>query len=270
MAKLDSNAAWKEASGLIAANREVLFALAGVFFMLPSLLLSVVLGEPAIDPAASGEQIMAAMLEFYADGWWLILLAALVQIVGMLSVLTLMRDRRRPTVGEAIKAGFVEFPTYLAAQLLFVLVVGLGGGLLVGLAAAVLPALAAVMVLLLVAFLVFAAIRLILVAPVVAVDGERNPVAALRRSWRITRANFWRIFGFLVLAAILFLVAAAVIMILVGIVFALVSEGEVQRVLASVVSSALSALAVLYFLGILAAIHRQLGWRPADEQPRLL
>jgi lysylphosphatidylglycerol synthetase-like protein (DUF2156 family) len=58
---------------------------------------------------------------------------------------------------------------------------------------------------------------------------------------------------------VLFLVASAVIMLVVGIVLALVAHGELQRVLASLVSSALSAVAALYILGIIAAIHHQLA-----------
>ena len=45
MAKLDTNAAWKEATRLVAANREVFFVLGGVFFMLPSLESNLVRGE---------------------------------------------------------------------------------------------------------------------------------------------------------------------------------------------------------------------------------
>lgn len=258
MTKLDSNQAWKEASALVKTNREVLFAIGGVFFMLPSLLLSILLGEPEVDPAADSEQIMSAMLAFYAENWWLVLIGSLIQVVGILTVLTLMRDRQRPTVSEAIRTGARGFPTYFAAQLIFAVTVSLAGGLLVGLAAAVLPALAAVLTLLLMVFIAFAALRIILVGPIVAVERERNPVSALRRSWALTRGNFWRILVFLALVAILFFVGMAVIMILVGIVLALVSQGELQRVLASVVSSALTAVAVVYFLGILAAIHRQL------------
>jgi hypothetical protein len=259
MVKLDSNAAWKEAAGLVAANRELLFVLAGVFFLLPSLLLSTALGEPQVAPGADSEQMAAALLAFYGSNWWAILLGTAVQIVGMLTILRLMRDRRRPTVGEAIRAGLTAFPSYLAAQLLFVFALGLGGGLIVGLVAMVVPALAAVLTLVLLVFALFAALRLILAAPIVAVDGERNPLAALARSWATTRGNFWRIFVFLALVGVLFLVASAVIMIVVGILLAVVTQGEVQRVLASVVSSALSALAMLYLLGILAAIHRQLA-----------
>lgn len=266
MAKLDSNAAWKEATSLVAGNREVLFVLAGVFFMLPSLLLSIVLGEPSVDPAGDSSQMAATLIDFYSKGWWLILLASMIQVIGILTVLTLMRDRRRPTVGEAIRAGFADFPTYFAAQLLFVVAVGLIGGVFIAAGTLIAPVLAVVMTLLVLGFAIFAAIRLIMVAPIVAVEGQRNPVAALARAWTMTRGNFWRMLVFFLLVGILFVVAMAVIMILVGIVLVLVSQGETQRVLASVVSSALSAVAVLYFLGMLAAIHRQLAAGGGDER----
>ena len=60
VAKLDTNAAWKEASAIVSANREVLLALAGVFFMLPSLAVAVIAGEPEVIPGARPEQMMAA------------------------------------------------------------------------------------------------------------------------------------------------------------------------------------------------------------------
>ena len=258
MAKLDSNAAWKEASGLVAANREVFLALAGVFFLLPSLALAVFLGEPEMAAGQGREQMMAALLEFYRDSWWLILLGSVLQVVGILAILTLMRDRSRPTVSEAIRSGLGGLLPYLAAQLLFVLALSLVGGVLLAVSAPI-PALAGVIALVVLGFAVFAAFRLILVGPIVAVEGVRNPIAALRRSWALTRGNFWRIFGFLLLAMILFFVVLAVIMLVVGLVLAIVSSGETQRILAAVVSSALTALAVLYFIGILAAIHRQLA-----------
>lgn len=259
MGKLDSNAAWKDASALVAANREVLLILAGVFFFLPNLLLALVLGEPQVAPNATSDQMMAGVVDFYRAGWLPMLLTALAQIVGFLAILRLMRDRQRPTVGEAIRTGFIGLPTCFAAQLMFALGFGLAGGLLVGLAALVLPALAVVLTLLLAAFLVFAGVRLILIAPVIALEGERNPLAAIARSWAMTKGNFWRILAFLVLVAALFLVGMSLIMWVVGIVLVLVSEGSLQRVLASVFSSALTAVAVLYFVGIVAGIHRQLS-----------
>ena len=265
MAKLDTNAAWKEASGLVAANRDVLFALAGVFFLLPGLALAVILGEPEVEPGMNSDQIMAAMGEFYRSGWWLMLLGWLVQIVGMLAILTLMRNRERPTVGQAIGAGAAGTPSYVAAQLLFFLVIAFGGGLLIGLAGYVAPALGVVVALLVLVAAVFVGVRLILVAPIVAVEDQRNPLTALRRSWGLTQGNFWRIFAFLLLVGILFVIVLSIMMLIVGLILAVATSGETQRVIAAVFSSALTAVAVVYFCGILAAIHRQLAGPASAE-----
>jgi hypothetical protein len=259
MAKLDTNAAWKEASGLVAANRDVFLALAGVFFMLPSLALTVILGEPQVEPGMQPDQLMAVMREFYGRAWWLILLGSLLQVVGILAILTLMRDRSRPTVGDAIKSGLAGTPSYLAAQLMLGFAIVAAALLLVGGAAALSPVLAVAAVLLLICAMVFVMFRMILVAPLVAVDGMRNPLAALRGSWALTKGNFWRIFGFIALVVVLFLIVLAIVMLVVGIVLAVATSGETQRVVAAVFSSALTAIAVVYFCGMIAAIHRQLG-----------
>ena len=265
MAKLDTNAAWKEASAIVSANREVLLALAGVFFMLPSLALAVIAGEPEVLPGMKPQQMMAAMEEFYTGAWWIILLSAVFQIVGLMAILTLMRDRSRPTVGEAIRAGLPGALSYLAAQLLIVVGFSLIGGLLIGVAAVISPALAVVVVVLFTVAMIFAVFRLILVAPVIAVEGVHNPLTAMIRSWRLTQGNFWRILGFLLLILILFAVVAGIVMMIVGLILALVSSGEPQRIVAAVFSSALGAVAVVYFAGIIAAIHRQLGGPAAAD-----
>ena len=259
MAKLDTNAAWKEASAIVSANREVLLALAGVFFMLPSLALVVIAGEPEVIPGMKGEQMVAAMEVFYAKSWWIVLISAVFQIVGLLAILTLMRDRSRPTVGEAIRAALPGSLSYLAAQFAVLIGLSLVGGILIGLAAVVSPVVAVVAALLFMVALVFAVFRLILVGPVIAVEGVRNPVTAMARSWRLTQGNFWRIFGFMLLILILFAVVAGIIMMIVGLVLALASSGEPQRIIAAVFSSALGAVGVVYFAGVISAIHRQLG-----------
>ena len=265
MTKLDTNAAWKEASAIVSANREVLLALAGVFFMLPSLALAVIAGEPEVIPGMKPEQMMAAMSAFYRTWWWIILLSAVFQIVGLMAILTLMRDRSRPTVGEAIRAGLPGALSYLAAQVVVVVGLSLLGGVVIGFIAAVSPALAVVAVLLLAVAMIFTLFRLILVAPVIAVEGVRNPLTAMLRSWRLTQGNFWRIVGFLVLIVILFVLVAGIILAMVGLVLALASSGESQRIIAAVFSSAFGAVGVVYFAGVISAIHRQLGGTAAAD-----
>jgi len=259
MTRLDSNAAWKEASGQVSTNRDVFLALAGVFFVVPSLALTVIGGEPTVVPGMQREAMMAAITAFYADAWWLILASAVLQVVGVLAILTLMRDRSHPTVGEAIRSALKGLLPYLVAQLLFALVVGMVGGIAIGLAAAVFPALAAGGAVLVFIVAMFIGVRLILVAPVIAVEGQRNPLVALKRSWTLTKGQFWRILGFLALVMILFLVVLGVVMLLVNVVLAIFASGETQRLLAAVVSSVLTAIAVTYVIGIIAAIHRQLA-----------
>lgn len=259
MIKLDSNAAWKEASAIVAANRDVLFTLAGVFVLVPSLLLSVILGEPEVQPGMGRDQMMAVMGAFYAKGWWLILLSTLIQVVGMLAILTLMRDRTRPTVAKAIRAGAAGSLSYLGAQLLLGMSVGLVGGILLGIGAAISPAVAGVMMIFLLCAAVYIAIRSCLTAPLVAVEGLRNPMAILRRSWALTGGNFWRIFAFLALLIVLFLVVLAIVMLVVGVILALATSGETQRILAAVISGTFSAVGLVYLVGVTAAIHRQLA-----------
>lgn len=259
MTKLDTNAAWKEASSLVSANRDVFLALAGVFFVLPSLALTVIGGEPEVVPGMQPAQISAAIGAFLASAWWLIGLSLILQVSGMLAILTLMRDRTRPTVSEAIGGALQGLLPYLAASLLFAVVFGLVGGLAIAIGGAVAPALAAVAFLLVLCFGIFASIRLILIGPVIAVEGTRNPLTALQRSWSLTRGQFWRIFGFLALVVILFVVVLGVISLLVGVVLAIFTSGETQRVLGALLSSAMTAVLVVYLTGIYSAIHRQLA-----------
>ena len=265
MAKLDTNAAWKEASAIVSANREVVIALAGVFFMLPRWAAAMIAGEPEVVLGMNNEQMFAVMEAFYAKTWWVILGSAALQVVGMLAMLTLMRDRSRPTVGEAIRIGLPGALSCLAALVLFVVGTGIAGGIVVGFAAAISDTLAAVLALLVLIATLFAMFRLILVAPVVAVEGVRNPVTAMVRSWRLTAGNFWRIFSFVLLIAILFLLVAVIILTIVGLLLAVATSGESQRVIAAAFSSALIAAAMVYFAGVIAAIHRQLGGPAAAD-----
>lgn len=265
MTKLDSNAAWKEASAIVSVNRDVLFTLAGAFVLIPSLLLSVILGEPAVQPGMGRDQMMAVMTAFYMKGWPLILLSTLIQVVGMLAILTLMRDRSRPTVAEAIRAAAQGSLSYLGAQLLLGIGFGLIGGLVIGIGAAISPVLGGVLVIVVLVGMVYVGVRMCLTAPLVAVEGLRNPIAVLRRSWALTRDNFWRIFAFLLLLIVLFVVILAIVMLVIGVILALATSGETQRILAAVVSGALSAVGLVYLVGVTAAIHRQLAG-PSSER----
>jgi len=265
--KFDSNLAWQQASTAVSANREVVLALAGVFFMLPALGLALIFPAPEPAPGASGEEVMALLSDYFETILPVVVPMVLFQAVGTLGLLTLLTDRKRPTVGEAIGQGLRAVPAYLLAQLIFSIGFGVTGGLLalIGAASGIAAIAAAGMT---VAFVlaIYVWIRTSLVGPVIVVEGERNAITALLRSWRLTRNNAGRIGLFYLLVGIAFLVASMVISLVVGILLALLGGAEISKLGEVVVSSGVSAVMTLYFVAIIAATHRQLaGSAPATD-----
>ena len=263
--KFDSNLAWKEATAAIAANRDVLLALSGVFFLLPSLVFGLFFPQP--EPAANlnEAQLMAMMQDYYASVLPVVIPMALVQAAGTLAILTLFTDRSRPTVGEAIRQGIGGVVPYILTQLLLGIGLGIVGGALLAVASLTgVSALVGVVAAALVVVAVYAAIKSSLTGPIIAVERERNPVAALRRSWQLTRGNSGRIGLFFLLVFVVFAVAMMVIMAVAGIVLAFIAGQETARIIGTVISSAMGAVLALYFVAIVAAVHRQLSGPSAD------
>ena len=264
--KLDISEAWASATRLVAANRDMLMAIAGVFFLLPSLLLSVVMGDPTVAAGTDPKQAMTILAETYLSAAPLLVLVSLLQMAGTLTVLIVMTDRARPTVGRAIRRAAGATPPYLGAQVLIGVVVGLSFVVLASLVAMTgSPVLTATVSIVLIGAMAWIGLRVSLVAPILACEGERNPLHAIRRSWQLTRGNAGRLATFILLAMLLFAVVYGLIMMFVGVVLVLMTGGEVQRVLAATVSSAISAAALVYFAAMIAAVHRQLAGPETGE-----
>ena len=148
----------------------------------------------------------------------------------------------------------------MLAQILFGIAIGVIGGLLlaVGMATGS-PVVLAVMIAATGLLVLYAAIKTSLAAPVIAVEGVRNPIAALRRSWELTRGNSLRIALFFALVLIAFVVVMTAVMALAGAVLALTAGAKAQEITVMVLSSMLGAGMTLYFVAMLAAVHRQLA-----------
>ena len=267
MTKFDSSRAWRDASAAVAANREVLPALAGVFFLLPWLAFMLLAPEPQMKPGMAPDQMFAVLRSYLAEVGPYLLALTLVETCGTLAVLTLCTDRSRPTVGEAIRRGAFGVLPYLGAMLMFALGFALVTGLLgaiVGLAAG--KGGAAAVGLLMNGVLVYATIRLVMVAPVIAVERITQPWRVLTRSWALTQGNVARILLFLLLLVIASQVAMAVIGMIVGSVATLVAGQAGGRIAEAVASAAMIAVFLLYMASVLAAMHDQLAgpWREAD------
>lgn len=266
--KLDMGQAWSEASALLGANRDTIGAIAGLFFFLPSfaaalLVPELVNPEPARaasnDPQAVLDAALGQMRAIYADNWPLFLAISLAGLVGSLAILALLSDRGRPTVREALATAAKRLPSYLAAQLISALLAGLAVGLPLGLVAAFAPAWASVVVLLAaVVLVIYLIIKFALIAPVIATEGITNPLAAIARSWRLTKGNSLRIFVFLALLFLVIGIISALVQGILTLIFAAIG-GEVATIGNGVVSAIINTLITVIFLVVIGAIHRQLA-----------
>lgn len=257
--QLDALSAWQSASGMVAKNRDMLLAIAGAFFMLPSLILAVMVPEPAIPPGTTTSAAFQILSEYYNAALPYLLVIAIMQMAGILTLLIVMTDPTRPTVGQAIGRGFRSTFPYLVAQMLYGLALGVGFGIVLTLGAlSGIEAISAALLLLMIIAGTHIFLRFLLIAPILASEPERNPVRILRRSWQLTRGQVGRLALFFGLALLLFLIVSGLIMMLAGVILAFATEGELQRVLRAVFSSAITAVALVYFVAMLAAVYRQL------------
>ncbi len=261
--RLDASAAWKSATAMVAANRDMLMAIAGVFFLLPGLIGAVFVPAPVIAASMSDAQKMDAMQAYFASSLPVLLLLSLVPMAGVLTMLVVMLDGSRPTVSEAIRRSLGALPSYFAAQLLIGLGILLALAFVVAALALLLPDRLAASIALAVAL--YPVMRTALVGPVMAGRGDRNPVAAIRESLRLTKSNTGRMLAFIGLAGFVFLVVYGLVMMFVGVVLVLTTDGEAQRLLGEAISGVLQAVAYTYFVAMLAAVYGQLAAPPQQQ-----
>ena len=271
--KFNGNLAWQQAIAAVAAHRDVLFAVAGVFFLLPALATGFFLTDVQAMMLTNAQAVPpAAATKFFLIGFG----AALVQAVGTMTLLALLTDRKRPTVGEAIGIGLRAVPTVIAAAVLLMIAMMLATvpvSLLAGLmAAAAGPAAVVVVIALLVGF-AYVMTKLSLLLPVIVIDRTFNPVAALLRSWRLTKGNSVRLFFFYLLLFVAYLVIAIVF----GLLFSLfvgggmaamqgggAQAGAGATLAMSLVSGVIGTVASVILTAILAAVHHQLSGPSPD------
>jgi hypothetical protein len=266
--QFDSNSAWREATQMVSANREVLAAVAGVFFLLPGLASLFFLSDFQTELMAnlSNRAAVERMMDGMAGPMLTVgLISFALQSVGYLAMLVLLTDRSRPTVGEALKLAVRSLPTVIGAALMFfagyvaaILLVGTLGAVLAS--ASGVAAIAGLAVIVLAAGMVYALVKVSLVLPVVVIEQEYNPLAALRRSWRLTSGNSMRIFIFyLLLTAVYFVILMVVTMVIMALAIAIAGQGKVAMMIGGIGSGAVGAAASVLLTGVLAAIHRQLA-----------
>jgi len=260
--KFDLDTAWKDTTRLLRDNFGLLAVVAGVFYFIPyaaALLWIPGLAELTMgqfDPSSAEMEAMAN--EMLAGYWWALVLLGIIQGTGLLAMLALLRRRANPTVGQAISTGSKSVLSYLAAQMLQAMVLAIVVFLLIGIPVATgltpLAVIGGIAGLVVVAYVLT---KLSIAAPVIAIDSQLNPVAALTRSWRLTKGNSVRLFFFFFLLLIAYIVISTIVSMIFALLFAM-GGAEVQSFGQAISASLMNALLALFFACVLAAIHTQL------------
>ena len=238
--KFSYSAVWDDTVRMLKSHGSVMLALAGVFFLLPGLLIGYLFPSPA-----GGADPFGQMIDYYREDWPWLLLGSLINSIGAVSIYLLLFDGRGRTVGSALGAALPIVPFYFLMSVFVSLALGLG------FAALVLPG-------------IYLVGRLATSGIVMVAEGRKNPLDAIRGSWRMTRGRGWAIAGILIIVAVAGMILSFAITAILGSVFILVAGREgVGGLLVLILNSALTAVLYTVLIVLLAAIYRSL--KPAES-----
>jgi hypothetical protein len=268
--QFEMNRTWSEAVALVRTNFQLLALIAGIFMLLPSLIL--IVGMPQIltvgFPGATGDnpEETAARLMEVMPGFFAVVLGLLfISMIGYAAMVALIGPDR-PTVGAAIGKAVRALPTLIGVLLIFIvgyflgaLVVGLTVGLLAAGIGAVTGSGAAsfLMGLLTLALVGYVCTRFSLILPTVVLEGVLNPFRAYARSWRLTGPDHMKIFGFFVLLFVVYLVIAFLLVALMGALG--IVAGSAVTFLFGLISGLIGMVVAMIVTGILVSMHNQLA-----------
>lgn len=231
------SAVWDDTMQLLRRHGSLLLAVAGVFFLLPGLLVAYVFPQPT---SASGEDVVALMVTYYQEHWVWLLLSSIASMIGTIALYLLLFDRQDRTVGGAIAAALPILPFYFLMSLLSGLAIGLGLSLFV------LPGL-------------YLLGRLAPASAVMVAEDKRSPFAALSGSWSLTRKRGWKVAGLLLIVVVVGYVLSFIVTAVLGSVFLLaLGRDGLGGLLNLILRGAVSAVFITVLIVLLAAIYRAL------------
>jgi len=254
--KASISRAWDESRAVISRDGKVLTAIALALLVLPGLIADLFM--PHLGPG-----------ELPRAGAWMIpiLLAFACALAGQLAIIHIAAGRGA-TTGQAISAGASRAPVYIGATLLWMLpclflvwLIGrVGNPNVTPTAGIALFGLIAAIVLIFGGVFVF--VRMLMCGPVAANEAA-GVLAVIRRSWDLTRSNWWRLFGFFLLFVILAVVVLMFASIVAGILGKIISGDPqpmtVGGLFVSLVMQLVGAAISVIFSVMLARIYLQLA-----------
>ena len=231
------NAVWEDTLALLRRHGPLLAAIAGVFLFLPALLFAVFLQPP--EPETRDAQALFQVMTTYwtmAAPW--VLAQILVSTIGSIAMLRLV-FATNGTVGEALVFALLLLPFYVLLSICSTLIIGIGFILLI------VPG-------------IYLIGRIAPAPAVMVAETRRNPIAAIQRSFEITKGRGWHVLGLIFVVGVVGSIVIGTAGTLAGLVFRLAAGLELGKLLTGVVTSALNAAFGTLFVMLYAAIYRAL------------
>jgi hypothetical protein len=252
--------AWEDSIAFVAREWHLLFPVAFLFVALPVAILQQMV-PPEMAQWALNQQGTPPPLpgSFVA----VMLLTGLITCFGSLALYALAL-RPGISVGEALQLGVRRFGALVLVFLLlmgalmaFGIVFGLVFALFAMLSKLAASVLAGLLFMAGMIFGVLAGVRLMLLNPVL-VDGDLGPFDSLRRSWELSRGHFWRLFGFLIVTALLSFIISETAQVVFGSIAGIIGGATAATVVGGLLGIVASTVIQVYFLVMIARIYRQL------------
>lgn len=260
----DMNAVWSRSVELMRDNFQLLLVIAGVFLLLPTIAMYLFIPnfDALIDPTSDPDQLAAQMGEMLGPVFLGFLLALVIQFGGYGAMVALMGDHR-PTVGQAIGAGFKAVPSLFVVMVLFALAYVIGAlvilvplSLLAGVAGV--PGLALVGIIPVLVFVAWLMARMSMTMPAMVLGGTLNPFNAIGESFKLTGPKQWLIVLFWVVIVAIITVISLLLSGIMGLVTSLLSTGATAMLLLGLISGAVGMANGIITCALAAAMYAQL------------
>jgi hypothetical protein len=230
-------AVWEDTVRLLRSHASLAAALAGVFMFLPGLLVAHFLPTPQ---AADAQDMFRLIGEHFTENLHWMLLSGIAGMAGTLAILCLIFRGPSITVGAAIGAALGLLPFYFIANLISAVPI------MIGVLLFVVPGL-------------YLLGRLLPVAPVMVAENLRNPLAAVGRTWALTKGKGWAILGLFLLVFIAGFVLSSVIGGIIALIFRLALSDSLSAFMGLIVSTLASTILQLVLTFLYAGIYRALA-----------
>lgn len=242
-ATLSFSAIWDDTVRMLRANAGLLTAIAGVFLFLPAVLVTRYLPPPeATSPDAA--QYIQLMSGYFSSAWPGLLLANLLNMLGVIAIYLMLLAEPRLTVGAAMARALPILPFY------YLMTLALNFSVAAGFLLLIVPG-------------IYLLGRLVLASPAMVIEAPRSPFKAFERSWALSKGRGWSIALMVVLVYLTALLISFAVTAAIGAIILIALGGEgIGGLIVAILEAAVGATVAVVATVLIAAIYRTLAQSP--------